>query len=193
MKAGARIIAILGLCSAIARLSFGQAGGGVSELISAQRDAQNAFAALDGVWRGPAWTILPSGEKRDAIQTERVGLMLVGSLRVIEGRSFVADGTLVFDDLSIISFAPETKTYWLRSYALGRWGDFPLKVISNGFIWEIPLGRVTLRYTATVKDGVWHEIGESIATGKEPVRFLEMNLRRIADTDWPSQGAVLPK
>jgi hypothetical protein len=31
--------------------------------IDAQRDALKVFARLDGVCRGPAWTILPSGEK----------------------------------------------------------------------------------------------------------------------------------
>ena len=26
--------------------------------------------------------------------------------------------------------------------------------------------------------------------GKEPVRFMELNLERIGDTDWPAGGAV---
>ena len=33
-------------------------------LIAAQREAMVRLAYMDGVWRGPAWTILPSGEKQ---------------------------------------------------------------------------------------------------------------------------------
>ena len=43
---------------------------------------------MDGTWRGPAWTLLPSGEKHELTQTERVGSMLDGSIKVIEGRGY---------------------------------------------------------------------------------------------------------
>ena len=33
-------------------------------LLAAQRKALARLAFMDGVWRGPAWTGLPSGEKR---------------------------------------------------------------------------------------------------------------------------------
>lgn len=46
---------------------------------------------------------------------------------------------------------------------------------------------------ATIKDGAWREVGERIFPGKEPVRFFEMNLKRIGDTSWPAAGAVSPK
>ena len=39
---------------------------------------------MDGVWRGPSWTILPSGEKHVGTQTERIGPFLDGSVKVIE-------------------------------------------------------------------------------------------------------------
>jgi hypothetical protein len=42
-------------------------------LIAAERDAMARLAYMDGVWRGSAWTILPSGEKRTITQTERIG------------------------------------------------------------------------------------------------------------------------
>ena len=52
-------------------------------LISAQRDAMKPLAYMDGVWRGPAWTILPSGVKHTVTQTERIGPFLEGSVKVI--------------------------------------------------------------------------------------------------------------
>ena len=40
-----------------------------SSLLAAQRQAMTAFARMDGVWRGPAWTITPNG-RHEVTQTE---------------------------------------------------------------------------------------------------------------------------
>ena len=50
-----------------------------------------------------------------------------------------------------------------------------------------------IRYTATIKDGKWNEVGDRIAPGKDPVRIFEMNLVRVGDTDWPAAGAIPPQ
>ncbi len=49
---------------------------------------------------------------------------------------------------------------------------------------------MTIRYTATVKDGTWNEVGERILPGKAPIRFYEMNLKRLGDTTWPAADPV---
>jgi hypothetical protein len=43
-----------------------------------------------------------------------------------------------------------------------------------------------------IKDGARLDVGDRITAGKDPVRFFEMNLRRMGDTDWPAAGAVSP-
>src|SRR4029077_3020616 len=101
-------------------------------LIAAQRDAMARLAYMDGVWRGPAWTILPSGEKRNITQTERIGPFLDGSVKVIEGRGYNADGSVGFNASGIISFNPATKAYTIRSYALGHAGDFSIRPTADG-------------------------------------------------------------
>lgn len=161
--------------------------------IAAQREGMAALAFMDGVWRGPAMTTLPSGDKHAVTQTERIGPFLDGSVKVLEGRGYDADGKATFNALGIISFDPNTRGYSMRSYALGRSGDFTVRRTDDGFVWEIPAGPTTIRYTATVKDGKWREVGDRIVAGKEPVRFFEMNLVRIGDSDWPGAGAVRPK
>lgn len=55
-------IALL-LIAGVATITFGQEQPDPSMLISTQREAMNRFAMLDGVWRGTAWVMLPSGEK----------------------------------------------------------------------------------------------------------------------------------
>ncbi len=162
-------------------------------LIAAQREAMAPLAFMDGVWRGPAWTILPSGEKHNITQTERIGPFLDGSVKVIEGRGYNADGTVGFNAFGTISYNPATRVFTLHSYAQGNVGDFVLTRTTDGYVWEIPAGPMTIRYTAVIKDGAWREVGDRIAPGKDPVRFFEMNLKRVGSTDWPAAGAVSPK
>jgi hypothetical protein len=52
--------------------------------------------------------------------------------------------------------------------------------------------KMTIRYTAVIKDGAWLEVGDRITPGKDPVRFFEMNLKRVGDTTWPAGGRSVP-
>jgi hypothetical protein len=161
-------------------------------LLSAQAEAMRRLASLEGIWTGSAWTILPSGERQELTQTERVGPFLGGSLRVIEGRGFDADGRLAFNAFAIISYDPQTERYSMRSYARGRSGDFELAPTGDGYTWEIPAGPLTIRYAAVITGDTWSETGDRIMPGRDTVRFFEMHLTRIGDTDWPTAGAVAP-
>jgi hypothetical protein len=144
-------------------------------------------------WRGPGWTILPSGEKHTFTQTERIGPFLDGSVKVIEGRGYDPDGKVTFNAFGTISFNPATKVYTLHSHAMGNVGDFVLALTFDGYTWDIPAGPMTIHYTTVIKNGAWSEVGDRIVSGKEPVRFFEMNLKRVGDTDWPAAGAISPK
>ena len=79
-------------------------------LIAAQREAMKAFAAMDGVWRGPAWSLQSNGEKRNLTQTERIGPFLDGSVKVIEGRGYKEDGTVGFNALGVVILANRFQT-----------------------------------------------------------------------------------
>lgn len=160
--------------------------------IAAQKEALRALSVMDGVWRGPAWTMLPTG-KHEVTQTERIGPFLDGALKVIEGRGYDASGAVTFNAFGTISYDADKKAYTLHSYALGRAGDFVLTPTADGYVWEIPAGPMTIRYTAVIKDGAWKEIGERVTQGQPPVQFFEMNLKRVGDTDWPAAGAIPQK
>jgi len=185
--------ALLFVTAVSAPTARGQGRPDPAVLIAAQKEAMAKLAAMDGVWRGPAWTAGPSGEKHVLTQTERVGPILDGAVKVVEGRGYDADGKVAFNAFATISYDPASKKYTMHSHAMGRAGDFPLTLSADGFTWEIPAGPMTIRYTAVIKDGVWKETGDRIAPGKEPVRFLEMELKRVGDTTWPAGGAVPPK
>lgn len=187
------MLSILLMISVVSMAALAQGPQDPAALIKAQREAMAPLAFLDGMWRGPATTILPSGEKRTLTQTERVGPFLDGSVKFIEGKGYEADGKVGFNAFATISYNPATHAYTMHSYAQGHSGDFSIKPTADGFIWEIPAGTMTIRYTAVIKDGTWHEVGDRIMPGKDPIRFIELNLKRIGDTTWPAAGAVPPK
>lgn len=188
-----KLVGLALVVSVLAPLSaFGQAPDAVARL-AAQREGMAPLAYMDGVWRGPAMTVLPSGEKHNITQTERIGPFLDGTVKVIEGRGYDADGKVSFNAFGTISFDPATHAYTLHSYAMGYVGDFVLTPITDGYTWEIPAGPATIRYTAVVKNGTWNEVGDRIVPGQAPVRFFEMTLTRVGPTDWPAGGAIPPK
>ncbi|MGH8854272.1 MAG: DUF1579 domain-containing protein [Telluria sp.] len=161
--------------------------------IAAQRDAMSKLAALDGIWRGKATTTLPDGKQHEITQTERVGSFLDGSIKLVEGRGYEADGKVAFNALGVISYNPATRVYTMHSNAQGYTGNFVVTPLADGFSWEIPAGPMTIKYTATIKDETWREIGERIMPGKEAVRMFEMTLKRIGSTSWPAGDAVPAK
>lgn len=187
-------LALMLLAAGMALTAFGQqARTDPAALVAAQREAMLKLSFMDGVWRGAAWTILSSGDKHNITQTERIGPFLDGSLKVIEGRGYDPDGKVTFNAFGTVSYNPSTRVYTLHSYAQGQVGDFVLTPTADGYVWEIPAGPMTIRYTAVIKDGAWREVGDRIMPGKEPVRFFEMNLKRVGDTNWPAAGAISPK
>ncbi len=186
---------ILVLALAVTALAFDASAQGRPDpevLLKAQREAMSRLSFLDGVWRGPAWAD-HGGGKIEMTQTERLGPFLDGAVKVLEGRGYLADGSVGFNAFAVISYDVNKKGYSMRSYAMGHAGDFVLTPTEDGFTWEIPAGPMTIRYTAVIKDGTWNEYGERILPGQDPVRFMEMNLKRIGDTDWPAAGAITPE
>jgi hypothetical protein len=167
-----------------------QPGFDPAAAMAAQREAMRALAALDGVWRGPGSSVMPNGEKHTLTQTERIGSFLDGTVKVIEGRGYTDAGAVGFNAFAVISYDPVKKSYNLRTYAQGRHGDYVLTPTPEGYVWEIPAGPMTIRYSVVIRDGAWREIGERITPGNPAVQFFEMNLKRIGDSGWPAAGAI---
>ena len=162
------------------------------QALAAERAAMARLAWMDGIWRGPATTQTPTGS-HSVTQTERIGPMLGGTIKVLEGRGYNADGTTGFNAFGVISFDPGSGGYRLHSYALGHAGDFTLTPTADGYLWTIPAGPFSIRYTATLADGTWTEVGDRIVAGQPPQRFFEMHLRRVSDTDWPAANGPGPR
>lgn len=158
--------------------------------LAAQKQAMHKLDWMHGVWRGPAVSQSPQGEHK-VTQTERIGGFLGGTVTMMEGKGYNADGSVGFNALGVVSYDAATQSYWLTSWALGHAGKFPMTMTDTGYTWEIPAGPNTvIRYTATLANGLWTEIGDYIVPGQPPRRFFEMNLRRVGDSDWPAAGGI---
>ena len=114
------------------------------------------LAFLDGDWRGSSKVLRKDGWA-PMVQTSRIGSVQDGTVRMIEAKGYESDGRLSFDVLRVISYEPETKTYSMRSYQSGRIRDHVISLTDNGIAWESASASTTVRYEASVKDGVWTE------------------------------------
>lgn len=157
--------------------------------IAAQQQAMKKLDWMNGKWRGPAVSQSPQGEHK-VTQTERIGGFLDGTVKVVEGKGYNPDGSTGFHAFGVITYDTDAKAYWMTSSAQGRAGKFKLTPSDNGYVWEIPAGPATIRYTATFDGGKWTEVGDYVAAGQPPRRFFTMTLTRLGDTDWPEAGGV---
>jgi len=78
-----------------------------------------------------------------------------------------------------------------------EWKDYE-DLFSTGdigpFLFTInPLGDQILLLGGKDSDPCSGRLGDRIVPGKDTVRFFEMNLQRVGDTDWPGASAISPK
>ncbi|MDQ3039321.1 MAG: DUF1579 domain-containing protein [Pseudomonadota bacterium] len=161
-----------------------------SVLLAAQKAALAPLSFMDGTWRGQARTTAMDGKEYVITQTERVGPLLDGAIKLIEGRGYNADGSTGFNAFAVLSWNVQKQAFVLSSHAMGHAGDFAFRPSSDGFAWEVQAGPMTMRYTTTIKDNTWHEVGDRVMPDGSTVRFFEMTLKRLGDTNWPASGAV---
>lgn len=160
--------------------------------IAAQREAMATLDWMNGEWVGTAEIMTGAGQTRTLRHTERIGPMLDGTLKVIEGHSYEADGSTGFNAFAILSWDDEQDRYVMRSYAQGRVGDFPLEITPTGWSWSTPARGGEIQYVTVHTDGGWTETGDFIAPGREPMRVITLTLTRRGDSEWPAAGAVAP-
>jgi hypothetical protein len=186
-------LAVLGGCPALWAQTPAPAQTS-AQMIERQQSAMMKLGALDGLWRGTGWIKdRPADAPRQLTQTLRAGSLLDGTLKLLEIRGYQADGAIGFHAFNTISFDSQKNSYVIIARAGGRSGNFSFEVTADGYIWYIGDGKQGLRYTATVKDDSWTEVGESLTPGSAPVRVSEWTLRRVGKTEWPEGGALAAK
>ncbi len=188
MKTLPLLAALLGSAAAAQPAGAPAAAWDPAARLSAQREAMKPLAFMDGVWRGQAET---DRHPRGFTHTERVGTLLDGTIRLVEGRSYDDKGGTQFNAFAVISYDPARRAYTMHSYAMGYVGDFPLAVRPDGYSWTQPAGPgASINYSATVSGDAWREVGERVANGGTPQKVFEMRLKRVGRSTWPQERAV---
>lgn len=158
--------------------------------VSAQREAMQKLSFMDGEWRGPSWTETSNG-RLELILTERIGTMLDGTIRMMSGRGYQADGSVGYQALGIIDYNPSTRSYRFTTWSLGSTQTFPFTIADDGFEWETPGPDGTrIRYRARISRGAWHEIGERVARDGSVSKVTEIRMERLGDSSWPAGKPV---
>ena len=157
-----------------------------------QRDAMQRLSWMDGEWTGAAAVYAGPDRTVSHSHTERIGPMIGGSLKVIEGRTTEAHGSVSFNAFAVISWDDETDRYIMRSYANGQAGDFPLEVTPDGFKWTTPARGGFMEYVTVHSGDDWVETGDFVMEGRPPMRVIELRLHRRGDSDWPAANPVTP-
>lgn len=150
-----------------------------------------ALAMFDGVWIGSARMTDRDGRVTEFAMMERIGPMLEGEIRVMEGLGRTPDGKPLHNAFTIFS-AAEDGGIEMRSHI---WGDETARRIElkpDGYVWrmETPVGQIV--YDITVKDGVWRETGVMEFKNGSRSPFFEMTLTRKGGTDWPAANPDFP-
>lgn len=190
--ASRNILAALAACAILAAPAAAAAQTLLPAGTEEQRQAMRTLDWMDGEWVGEAKILMGPGAGTAHPHTERIGPMLGGSIKVIEGRTVEADGTVSFNAFAVVSWDDAADRYVMRSYANGQAADFPLEATADGFRWTTPSRGGEMRYVTTFRDGEWVETGDFVMPGREPMRVIELRLRRRGDTGWPAADPVVP-
>lgn len=151
---------------------------------AAQRAAMDRLAPLAGRWQGEAQVFQPA--EMNVHQTEEVARALDGLLLVIDGTGHATaehTGDPVFRAMAVISYNARSSQYEVRAYtheghATTARGEF----LDDGSFRRsfAPGGPVQVRFTITVDENSWRELGElSMDNGASWQRTVALDLQRV--------------
>lgn len=152
----------------------------------AGRAAMSKLSTLVGEWEGEATVTMGPGQIYRVKQREHVQYKLDGNLLLIEGTgqesASEGEGRVVFQALAVCTFDAMTKKYQFHAFrdnGMSKLADWD--VTDTGFIWGFEDGRGgKVRYTITVSDDTWTEVGEYLMEGMPPRKIFEMTVKRIS-------------
>lgn len=133
---------------------------------------------LVGHWEGEGYMIDQSRVKHEFTQVEDITFDLDSTIIYIKGVG-TSEGKIVHDARAIISPTDTAESFEFYSFLSdGRKGKFMMEKENNIIRWYIEADNGTIRYTITLSENNYHEIGE-FGYGDQWYPFLEMNLVKI--------------
>jgi len=148
--------------------------------LAQHRAAMQKLSFLEGTWEGGGSIAMGPGPREAFTQVERIQFKHDSTLLLIEGNGkSPKTSETVHDALAVVTFDPKSGAYKFRSFvAAGRFTDTEGRVDGNTFTWWLNAPSFKMRYTITVANGTWREIGERSTDGSTWTPFFEMSLRK---------------
>lgn len=147
------------------------------------REQVSKFAFMIGEWEGDSWYYTQQGQREESTVYEDIQFELgqtIVKMRGI-GRSLDSEARLVHDALGVLYYDGFQQKFRMDSW-IGRGMHTSANVEYKGegnFVWWFEAGpAMTMRYTVTIKEDTWNEIGEMSQDGSNWRQFFEMNLTR---------------
>lgn len=158
-----------------------------AEAVAAQQPAERPAEALEfmlGEWEGTGWAAGPDGQRSEFRVHEQITAQADGHGVSLHGMGWSEIGgeeRVVHNAFGLI-WAGYDGQYHMRSVIMqGHTAEAVAEIGDNSLVWGMNAGPMgEFRYTSTVEDDVWHEVGERRAnTSAEWEVFLEMTLERV--------------
>ncbi|MEO9964968.1 MAG: hypothetical protein ABJF11_04220 [Reichenbachiella sp.] len=149
--------------------------------------AKEKISQLDlmvGTWKGMGYMWTQAGKDSSHV-VENIQYKLDSTILFIEGQGtkVMEDGSkmVVHDALGIMSFHPFLKEYQMTSFiSKGMSTVAKVKIIdAENIIWSFNSGPVSIRYSITIANNQWTEIGERSMDGQNWMKFFEMKLSKV--------------
>lgn len=182
------LIRLIGAAAALAALVAGgnaalaQADGTAPPGIARPADA---LEFLIGEWEGTGWAMGPDGQRGDFVVTESIQSRAGGHGVTFEGHGTVQIGpngeTRTVHDAFALIWTEPGGGFAMRTVVMqGHTLEVVPEISDNRIVWGFEAGPMgEMRYTSTVENGVWHEVGERRMPGETDwTVFLEMTLER---------------
>jgi hypothetical protein len=180
-----RTLALLGLLVTSSTLAHGQDPRAAAQTAAAIARARTALAPLMplvGEWEGEATAMTGPGRTLRIRQHEDVGVGASGTVLIIRGTGRGTEGEsagqVIFEAAAIIWFDAAAGRLRMQTHRDGQSVEPTLELRPDTLVWgfDVPGGRI--RYTIAFDKERWHEVGEFIRPGAEPVRTIDLRLAR---------------
>jgi hypothetical protein len=149
------------------------------------KEAMKPLQKMAGRWEGEATIQLGPGQPAKIRQTENVVSKLDGQVLFVEGIGYSKEpgqtDKVEFNAVAVFAYDPRAKGHKVHAFRdAGTSVVADATVDGDTIIWGFEDGRGgKIRYTITLADTTWHEIGEYIPQAHQPTKFFEMSLKRI--------------
>ena len=149
---------------------------------AAQKEMQK-MSFMIGEWQGEGWVMTPGGKEFSSVN-EAISYDLDSTVISLRGVGMADKGGVevkVHDAIGVLYFDPFQRKFGMSSWiSKGMHTDANVELLGEGKLkWWFEAGPAgTIRYTMTIANNEWVEIGEMSQDGENWRQFFEMTLKR---------------